>query len=320
MESRGAPRPRPRYRLNGAGRLKTVVRQRAWLLLLLLAAGTSLAQELEPRAYSPVPVGLNFLLASVADSSGGIAVDPTLPIEGVEARFDTVTVSYLRTLALFGRTASFGASVPYAVGDITGSVEGEGRAVERAGFGDARLRMSVNLLGPPPRTAREFASQAPGTRVGATILVSLPTGEYRSDQLINIGANRWATKLELGLYQPLGAWSFELATGVWVFGDNDEFLGDSRREQDPVASVQSHVAYTFRPGLWLAADWTYFGGGRTRVDGVENADLQTTSRIGATLSVPLTRTQSVKLAWADGVTTRIGADLRTWTLTWQAAW
>jgi hypothetical protein len=53
---------------------------------------------------------------------------------------------------------------------------------------------------------------------------------------------------------------------------------------------------------------------------VENADLQATTRIGATVSVPISRGQSVKLAWADGVSTRIGADLTTWTLTWQVAW
>jgi hypothetical protein len=293
-----------------------------WLAatVLLLTAGNSSAQELEPRAYSPAPVGLNFLVAAVADSSGGIAVDPTLPIEDADASFNTFTAGYLRTFALRGRTASLGASVPYAWGDITGTVSGEGRGVERAGFGDARLRMAVNLFGGPARTPQEFATREQGTQVGATILVSLPTGEYRSDRLINLGANRWATKLELGLYQPLGAWSFELATGVWFFGDNDEFFPDARREQDPVGSVQTHVAYTFRPGLWLAADWSYFGGGRTTVDGVKNADLQATSRIGATVSVPISRGQSVKLAWADGVSTRIGADLTTWTLAWQVAW
>jgi hypothetical protein len=287
---------------------------------LLFAGGLARAQELEPRAYSPSPVGLNFVALALANSSGGVAIDPALPIEDADISFNSATAGYLRTFALRGRTASLGASLPYAFGDASGTVFGEGRAVDRAGFADARLRFTVNLFGGPARTREEFATEQRGTQVGASLIVSLPTGEYRSDQLLNLGANRWATKAEVGLYQPLGAWSFDLAVGAWFFGDNDEFFGNVRREQDPIGSVQTHLAYTFRPGLWLAADYNYYGGGRTTVDGTQNADLQATSRIGATLSVPLSRSQSIKLAWADGVATRIGADLTIWTLSWQAAW
>lgn len=38
------------------------------------------------------------------------------------------------------------------------------------------------------------------------------------------------------------------------------------------------------------------------------------------LSVPLTGEQSLKFAWSDGTTTRIGTDFTTWTVAWQYAW
>src|SRR5512137_441351 len=91
--------------------------------ILALACGMSLhAQEIEPRAFSPTPVGLHFLTATLSRSSGGVAVDPTLPIDNVDATINTANVGYQGTFALLGRTASAGATLPYAWGDVSGDV------------------------------------------------------------------------------------------------------------------------------------------------------------------------------------------------------
>ncbi len=50
------------------------------------------AQELEPRAYSPSPVGVTFLVVGYAHSVGDVLFDPSLPFEGVEARLDYVAL------------------------------------------------------------------------------------------------------------------------------------------------------------------------------------------------------------------------------------
>jgi hypothetical protein len=44
------------------------------------------------------------------------------------------------------------------------------------------------------------------------------------------------------------------------------------------------------------------------------------SRIGSTFSLPLTQHQSIKLAWAKGVTTRIGGNLHIVAVGWQYSW
>ena len=69
---------------------------------------------------------------------------------------------------------------------------------------------------------------------------------------MNIGTNRWAAKTELGLTHPMGKWLLEAYVGAWWFEDNDDFFGGQLREQDPLASIQAHVSYTFRPRMWLA--------------------------------------------------------------------
>jgi hypothetical protein len=297
----------------------------AWRLATVAAALAVIcvparAQEMEPRAYSPAPVGMTFVGLAWQRSSGGVTTDPTLPITNVDAEIDSSVLAMARTFPLGGRSASIGVALPYTWADVSGEVFEASRSVERAGFADARMRLSVNLLGGPALDPVQFARRTPATTLGASLTVVTPSGEYRSDKLINLGANRWAVKSELGVYHPMGPWSVELSTGVWLFTDNDDFFGGSRREQDPLTSVQGHISYTFRPQLWIAANANWYRGGDTTVDGVHNDDLQETTRIGLTLSVPVDRRNSLKFAWSDGATTRIGSDFTTWTVGWQYGW
>jgi hypothetical protein len=147
-----------------------------------------------------------------------------------------------------------------------------------------------------------------------------PVGEYNPQKLINIGTNRWAFKPELGIAHPIGRWFLEGYAGVWLFTDNDNFFGGQHREQDPLASFQAHVSYTFRPRLWVAFDATHYSGGRTTLNGVPSDNRQANLRVGLTLSVPAGARQSVKLSWSEGAATRIGGDFTSIGIAWQYAW
>lgn len=278
------------------------------------------AQELEPRAYSPNPVGVNFMVAGYVRSTGGVLFDPSLPFSDVEAELDAAVAGYGRAFGLFGRSATATLALPYVRGDVSGNVGENRREVSRSGLGDTRLKLAVNLLGGEALTPREFAQRKPRTALGASLTVIAPTGQYDPQKLINIGAHRWAFKPELGLSHPLGNWYLEAYAGVWLFTDNDDFYGGQHREQDPITSLQAHVSYTFRPRLWLAADSTWYRGGDTKVDGVHKADLQENTRIGLTLSVPIASRQSLKFTWSDGTSTRIGGDFTTYGIAWQYTW
>jgi len=280
-------------------------------------ASPAASQEIEPRAFSPSPTGVTFLLLAAGQSTGGILTDPSLPVDDVDAEINVGVLGLGRTFSLFGRLASVGIAQPYMSANFTGSLDGEPAEASRSGFGDAKLRFAWHFLGNPAMTAQEFARAGPATTVGASISVSAPTGVYHPAKLINVGTNRWAVKPEIGISHPVGQWRLEAAAGVWLFEDNPEFFGGQRREQDPLASVQAHVSYTFRPRLWLAVDATFYDGGETTVDGVDKEDRQSNSRYGATLALPVTRRQSVKLYWNDGASTRIGSDFASWGVAWQ---
>jgi len=277
----------------------------------------AMGQEIEPRAYSPNPTGVTFVVAALGLSTGGVLTDPSVPVQDVEAELHAAAIGVGRTFGLFGRSANASIALPYFQGDFTGSVDDVDRAVSRSGIGDVRLRIATNLIGGPALTPAEFVRRKPQTSLGASLAVSMPTGEYHSDKLINVGNNRWAIKPELGLAHPIGNWYLETYAGVWLFGDNDNFLGGQRKEQDPLTSLQAHASYTFRPQLWLAFDATFYGGGRTSINGVDSADRQSNLRLGLTFSLPLATGQSLKLNWSEGASTRIGSDFTSYGITWQ---
>lgn len=290
--------------------------------MTMCVASSTIAQELEPRAYAAAPIGVNFLVVATGRSSGGVVVDPSLPVDDVAANVESLAVGVGRTMNLFGRTALALAAVPYAWAEASGSVGEDRRSISRSGFTDPRLKISVNLLGGRALTAREFARAARQPAIiGVSLAVAPPLGQYRRSQLINLGANRWSFKPEIGVSRALGRWTIEGYGGVFLFTTNEQFYtGASVRTQQPILSLQAHASYTLRPQLWAAFDATWYSGGTTSVDGAKKGDLQRNSRVGATLSLPFAQRQSLKISGSTGATTRIGADFKTVSIGWQLTW
>jgi hypothetical protein len=99
---------------------------------------------------------------------------------------------------------------------------------------------------------------------------------------------------------------------------NDTFFpGNARRTQDPIIALQGHVSYDFDSGAWIALDGTWFSGGQTHVDDAALPDRQNSTRLGATLSLPMSAQQSLKLTYSAGIATRRGADFDTFAIIWQ---
>jgi hypothetical protein len=58
---------------------------------LLLSGAAASAQDLDPRAYSKVRVGITLAITGFSFSSGGVLTDPTLPAENVQADVSTLS-------------------------------------------------------------------------------------------------------------------------------------------------------------------------------------------------------------------------------------
>ena len=279
------------------------------------------AQELEPRAYTNAPYGLNFLIAGFSDSDGGVLVDPSITLDNASIHSDGPVLGYARSLRVGYLSSKIDAAVSHVC--LKGSADFEGQHYSRTvcGWADARVKWSVNFFGAPALSPREFVSYRQNLVLGASLQLGLPSGEYDSARVINIGANRWSAKPEIGLSKVLGRrWAVDLALAGTFYETNDEYYGGRSRAQDPIYSFQAHAVRTFPKGVWLAVDGTLYRGGRTRTNGFEDQNLQSNGRLGLTVALPINRRQSIKLYYSSGVVTRTGTDFDTVGAAWQYRW
>jgi hypothetical protein len=278
------------------------------------------AQDLEPRLYANAPIGLNFAIAGYGLAQGGVAVDPTIPLDNAKIDVHSAVVAYAHSFAAWGRSAKLDVTGSYASLSGRADLAGATQTRDVTGWSDPRLRVSINLHGAPALALREIGSYRQDLIVGASLTVWPPLGQYDEHKLINIGTHRWSVKPEIGLSKALGPWLLELVGAAQLYQDNDDFLTNRTRAQDPVYSVQGGGIRLFSSGAWLALSATYFKGGRTRVDGIGSTDLKENSRVGLTFSLPLTRNNSLKLYANTGVSTRAGSDFDAVGLAWQYRW
>ena len=278
------------------------------------------AQEIEPRAYSNAPIGVNFLVAGYAYTRGGVSSDTALPLSNPELTTSNAVVGYARVLELWGQSAKFDVIAPLTA--LSGSADFNGEPLDRdiSGLGDPKFRLSVNFFGAPALSLKEFAGFKQDLIVGASLQVSAPAGQYDDSRLVNLGTNRWSVKPELGVSQALGRWTLEGTAAITLYTDNNDFYQNTTRSQDPLYSLQAHVIYGFRSGVWGSLDGTYFAGGRTTLDGTLNNDLQQNWRVGATLAFPVNARNSIKLYGSSGVSARTGNSFDLVGLAWQYRW
>ena len=286
----------------------------------VLGVSTLQSQELEPRAYSNVPIGMNFALAGYAYTTGDVLLDTSAPLQDAEISAHMIMLAYARSLNLGGNNGKVDVLVPYGWASGSATYLGQPHQRDVNGFGDPAVRMTWNFIGAPALSVPEFRDYHPDWIVGGSFRVGLPLGQYDENRLLNLGQNRWSFKPELGVSKAWRRWTFELAGGATFYTDNDEFFGNSTREQEPLVAVQGHVIYSCGKGIWAGLDGTYYTGGRTTVNGTASDDRQFSSRVGLTVSFPVTPHHSFKLFASLGATARAGGDFTTAGVLWQYRW
>lgn len=279
------------------------------------------AQELQPRRWTHLPVGANFISAGAIYRDEGIEVDPTLELDDVTAEKYTSVVSYVRSFGLFGKSARVDVLLPYTSARWEGLLKGQPAAARRRGFNDPRVRFAVNLAGSPAQSGDEFRRFKPTTIVGAAVEIIVPAGQYNEDRLLNLSGNRWVVKPQVGIVQNRGSWATEVTASAWFYGDNDDFFGDRKLERDPVYAVQSHLIYTFKPGLWASLSGAYGVGGRVQIDGENSGERVGKVLLAGSVGLPITRKQGVKFTYLRGDTRKdTGSDDDVYLLAWSLMW
>lgn len=288
-------------------------------VLSLVLPGGLTAQDVQPRVYTPAPVGVNLFTLGYAFSTGPVLFDKTIPIEEADAKIHSLTAAYSRSLGLFGRSARADVALPLVTGDWEGNVERVPLTASRTGLGDPVLRLVVALAGAPALSREEFAQFEPKTIIGLTLRLRAPIGQYDPQKFVNLGSNRWVFSPQIGVSHVAGRIQIEAYASAWLFTDNDEFLGSRTLIQEPLYAFQVHIGYEFRRGLWVAASTRQSFGGASSVDGGDRIAPESNNRVGLTLAVPITGRHALRAAATTGVTTTVGNDYTTLSIGWQLA-
>jgi hypothetical protein len=300
------------------------------LLLLCLFSPLLFSQDLAPRAYIIAPVNSSAVVSTYSYFNGGLLFDQSIPITNASAQIDVAAISLFHTLSFFGRSASLTGTLPYGIGHLEGQVTGAPTAgsIYRSGLADSTFRFSVNLIGGPAMSAREFVRWKQKALLGVSLTFVARTGQYDPTKFINLGSNRWAFKPEVGFSRRWGSWLFDAYGAVWFFTTNPEFFsnnsfspGTNTKAEAPVEAFEGHLSYDVKPRLWVSLDANFWTGGDTSINGISNPiTLQRSSRVGATVSIPVNEHQSVKFSYSKGAYIRFGGDYQNVSVGWQYSW
>jgi len=260
----------------------------AWLRLVF-ATMLAIGMLCPPQALAQVPArfywktlsGANAVPLIVESISGN--TNPFDPAHTVTpgANFDATLVlaGYARTFSLFDRAAM--AAILLPMGRISGEVTVGGNTFSQStnGFGDPTLEFNINVLGPKAqKNIPDVLRYEPGFSVDLLADLMVPIGEYDSSQPLNIGQNRWYGRLGMPIIWQLGPWvpgrrtTLEFLPAVWLFGNNDDFVGQTLKT-DPMFQLDAHLTRDFTENFWGALDAAWYTGGQASINGIEGERL-----------------------------------------------
>jgi len=285
---------------------------------LLIWFGPAVAQDLEPRRWTPVPAGVNVVAAGYVGLRGDVFFDPVLEIEDADVSGHIVAVSYVRSFAIGDKLARFDAVVPRQNMRWSGLLDGVPATAERVGLADPVFRLSVLLAGAPASGNKPDENTKSNTIVGAAVAVKVPLGEYLNDKLLNLGQNRYVVRPQIGVLHTRGKWSYELTGSVFIFGKNDDFFGGLELKQDPLYALQGHVIRVFdKPGYWAALSTGYGWKGQSIVDGSRADDSKKLWLSSLAFGRPIGKKQGIKFAYLRSRTkTNNGSDVDSLAIGW----
>ena len=279
-----------------------------WFCLLGILYQQTFAQEIEARAYSNAPIGINFVSGGIAQAKSG------------SYTLTTEVASLTRIIDVFGQSGRINLLVPYAQLSGTGSIGTQNMNASAEGLSDPIVKISANLYGAPALSLEEFKNYQQDLIIGTSLAASIPWGKYNSEQMLNVGANRSLIQPAIGASQAVGPWRLELAGMATIYTSNTSFLGSNTLSQNPIYSSEAHAIYYFQNTAYISADATYFIGGQKYVNGTAISSSQENWRFGSTFSYPINKHNSIRLTGSKGVYSNTNTDYTALGVSWQYRW
>jgi len=248
--------------------VQTIGKIRPWIMVVAVLGmfGSMAANaQVPPRFYWKTLQGTNAVPVIAMSVSGNTnPLDPSNflnPASSVSA--EVAIAGYAKMFPVWNKAAMLAVLVPM------GRIEGEFLAGREAssGFGDPMVEFNINLIGPSPiMNLPDMLRYEPGFSLDLVVDLTFPLGQYDNTQSLNLGQNRWYGRIGTPIVWQLGPWipasrtTLEIFPSVWLFGDNDDFVGDNL-SSDPTFELETHLTRNFTSKFWGSLDATYSSSG-----------------------------------------------------------
>jgi hypothetical protein len=221
--------------------------------------------QVPPRFYWKTLQGTNAVPVIALSASGNSnPLDPSNLFDpSASLSADVAIAGYAKMFPVWNKAAMLAVLVPM------GRIAGEFLAGREAssGFGDPMVEFNINLIGPPPiMNLPDMLRYEPGFSLDLVVDVTFPLGQYDNTQSLNLGQNRWYGRIGTPIIWQLGPWipdrrtTLEIFPSVWLFGDNDDFVGQNL-SSDPTFELETHLTRNFTSKFWGSLDATYSSSG-----------------------------------------------------------
>jgi hypothetical protein len=296
----------------------------ATLAIILMYSGSALATDDGARAYwkgRHGTQGFSFQQMTLdLQASGSEQFAPGQYVYGdADVEATLFIANYARNLVLFNRMSSVLLGVAGGSIDVTadasasttflppGSPPGVAFSQSASGDADPGVQLDVNLYGTPPMKLNfELYDYEPTWTIDVATMLALPVGEYDADKLVNLGQNRWYGRIAFPIKYHFGVFSrgymksFEITPSVWLFAENDDFMGQ-KMENDPMWQIESHLTSDFTRSLWGSLDLLYRSGFQSEIDGVESGEEIDIGDLGFTLNYQVNDNLGIRTGFSSNV-------------------
>jgi len=254
---------------------KSLIKASALLISTTLLPGVAQSVEIatDPGDYTPLPGGVNLgiLYGQYATRDAAYADGDRIP---AEAGLDT-TIGLARLvhyMDIGGIIVDPQIIIPFGKVELTEPF-GPLQSTSESGVGDPIIGATAWVLNNPDDQQW----------VGLSAFASVPVGQYDEDKgPVNVGENRWKGIFQAAYVKHLGnSVVLDLIAEYSVYGDNDDFLG-FKREQEDSQSLQGHLRYLLSKQSHVALSYYHSFGGETTVGGQDQDDRVNTNRWLAT--------------------------------------
>ncbi|GGG44132.1 transporter [Bizionia arctica] len=299
--------------------LALITKINLFLVFIIFTHGYS--QDIEPKRWTSMPLGINVVGVGYGHVFGDIEFDPLLQAQNATVVVNQIALQYVRPFRIGKKQARIDVLIPYTFAKWEGLLNGVPEEVTRNGFADPRLRFSINFIGPnamTPKELQEYLKENPVyTTVGASLAITFPFGQYYGDKLLNIGGNSFVFRPQVGMVHNWNSWSYELTGSVYIYTNNNDFYIDKTRKQDPLFAMQTHLTKHFKHRIWTALSFGYGLGGHSIVNRLPKNDERGNFLAGLSAGMPIFKKQAIKIAYGTTLTLKdVGANTNGFVFGW----